>query len=177
MRLLYRVRQFGRYLKAHLSLEERQAAEARLGPRLAELFGRMTRAEQAHSVRVAQALAAEGQTEPDLLLAALLHDVGKTRAPLSLWERALVVVCGNFAPGLAERLGRAEDGRGPKRIIQRPFVIARQHPLWGAEMAECAGAPPRSVALIRRHQAVLPAPPRTEQDRLLAALQRADGEN
>ena len=177
MRLLYRVRQFGRYLKARLTPGERQAAEARLGPRLAELFGRMTPAEQAHSVRVAQALAAEGQTEPDLLLAALLHDVGKTRAPLGLWERTLVVVCGKFAPGLAERWGRADDGREAQGVFQRPFVIARQHPAWSAEMAECAGAPPRSVALIRRHQAAVPAPPQTEEDRLLAALQKADGEN
>ena len=174
MRWLYRVRQFGRYLNTRLSPAESQSAERLLGPGLFELFGRMSPGEQAHSYRVAQTLIAAGHTEPELLLAALLHDVGKTRAPLGLWERTLVVLGGGFAPGLAARMGRAENGPRP---WQRPFITAAQHADWGAEMAECAGAPLRAVALIRRHQAAPPVPPRTEDDRLLAALRQADEEN
>jgi predicted HD phosphohydrolase len=174
MRLAYRVRQFGHYLNARLGPAEREAVAARLGPRLAELFARMTPAEQAHSYRVAQALITRGQIEDDLLIAALLHDVGKIRAPLQLWERAVVVLGRKLAPGLAERLGRADEANP---WPGRAFVTAWQHAAWGAELAEQAGAPSRAAALIRRHQLAPPTPPRTEEDRLLAALRQADEEN
>ena len=174
MRLAYRVRQFGQYLKARLTPAERERVAARLGPRLAELFARMTPAEQAHCYRVAQSLVARGQTDDDLLIAALLHDVGKAHAPLQLWERTVVVLGRKLAPGLAERLGRADEATPG---LGRAFVTAQQHAAWGAELAERAGAPSRAAALIRRHQNAPPTPPRTAEDRLLAALREADEKN
>jgi predicted HD phosphohydrolase len=90
---VYRARQFARYLRgARLDPAEQEQVRARLGPRLAELFARMSPGEQAHSLRVAQTLLARGETTPDLLAAALLHDVGKTRAPVSLPGRVLAVL-------------------------------------------------------------------------------------
>jgi hypothetical protein len=35
---------------------------------------------------------------------------------------------------------------------RKAFVVAAQHPKWGAEMAAAAGTLPLAVALIRRHQ-------------------------
>lgn len=172
-RALYRVRQFVQYAGARLSPAEQQAVEDRLGPSLAELFGRMAPAEQAHAHRMAQALLACGRTEPDLITAALLHDVGKTRAPLALWERVLVVLLGQLAPGTAERLGQTD---GDAHGLRRPFVTARRHAAWGAEMAECAGASPQVVALIRRHQSA-PRALNSDEDRWLAALQQVDEES
>lgn len=171
MRALYRVWQFGQYLGARLGPEEQQTVETLLGPGLADLFRRMTPGEQAHSVRVMQTLIARGQTDRNLIVAALLHDVGKTRAPLRLWERIAVVLCRKAAPGLAERWGRAAS---EPRGLRRPFVFAQRHAAWGAEMAERAGAPARAVTLIRRHQTPPTAPPRSEEDRMIAALRQAD---
>ncbi len=172
-RLLYRVRQFGQYLGSpRLGPDEQAAVQARLGPRLTELFNRMSPGEQAHSYRVAQTLLARGEAAPDLLVAALLHDVGKTRAPVSLPGRVLVVLGGKFAPRWAARL--SANGAGG---LAQPFITARQHAAWGAEMAEAAGAAPGAVALIRRHQEAPPVPPQSEIDKLLAALRAADEVN
>jgi putative nucleotidyltransferase with HDIG domain len=133
-----------------------------LPPPLEALFLRQTAGEQAHALRVMRTAAASGiQTgRLALLQAALLHDVGKTRAPLSLPERVAVVLAGRYWPGLMERSN------------WRPFVTARSHPEWGAEMCAEAGAPPLTVKLVRLHQ--LPAAP---DDKLLAVLQMADDDN
>jgi len=174
-RIVYRVRQFAHYLRgARPGPTEQALVQTHLGPRLAELFGRMSPGEQAHSLRVALALLARGESAPALLIAALLHDVGKTRAPVSLPGRVLVVLAGRFAPGWAARLGQHSAGAG---WLARPFVTAHQHAAWGADLAAEAGAPALAVALIRRHQAALAAPPHTEEDRLLAALRAADEAN
>ena len=174
MRPVYRVRQFGEYLGARLGPAQMHLAERRLGPALARLFHRMTQAEQAHAYRVMAAIESRGVTEPDVLVAALLHDVGKSRSPLRLWGRAAVVLGRKFAPALAERWGR--DGASANGL-RRAFLTAWQHAAWGAEMAERAGATARTVTLIRRHQTPPPTPPRSEEDRLLAALRQADEEN
>jgi putative nucleotidyltransferase with HDIG domain len=178
-RLLYRLRQFGRYAAARPGPADRQCVADRLGPALAALFAQMTPAEQAHSIRVARALQAAGCAEPDLIVAALLHDVGKAGRPLALWERTLVVLLGKFTPRLAARLGRSPH---PPRGLRRPFVIARRHPEWGAALCEQAGAPQRVVALVRHHQSepaqAEPDIPRSsEAARWLAALQQADEES
>jgi hypothetical protein len=117
------------------------------------LFSQLSRGEQAHSLQVLRALRQQGHTRPELLQAALLHDVGKVRAPLSLAGRVLVVLAGRFMPGLAARWGRAPAPRG----WPRPFVTAARHPEWGAELCAAAGADPLVVSLVRWHQA--PAAP------------------
>jgi putative nucleotidyltransferase with HDIG domain len=170
-RPFYRVRQFVQYAGARLGPTERQAIATRLGPALNGLFHQMSPAEQAHAYRVAQALLAAGHSEPDLIAAALLHDVGKVRAPLALWERTLVVLCGKLAPRLAERLGQSSNGA---RGLRRPFVTASQHAAWGADMVRQAGASDRVVALIRCHQSTPSPTPRSDEERWLAALRRAD---
>jgi hypothetical protein len=123
----------------------------------------MTPGEQAHSLRVLERLQRAGESDPDLMRAALLHDAGKVRSPLSLPDRALIVLGKRFLPGRVKRWGEGEA-----RGIQRAFVVAAQHPAWGAEMAAQAGATARTCDLIRRHQE------EAGEDRLLRALQEAD---
>ena len=91
-RLIYRVRQF---LLAHVGAPDPQGmsrVEKALSPALFDLFSRMLPFEQAHALRVFDRLSEQGVTHPDLLTAALLHDVGKVRYPLKPWERAVGVL-------------------------------------------------------------------------------------
>ncbi len=163
----YRVTQFARLFTGRLTPRARAEVQTWLAPPLFELFCRMTPAEQYHAYAVRQTLAAQGQADPDLLTAALLHDVGKTRMPLAAWERALIVLGNRFAPRAADAWGRM-GGSPPWR---RPFVVSRQHPAWGAEMVYAAGGAPRTVELILHHQNNHPLDP------MLQALQSADNSN
>jgi putative nucleotidyltransferase with HDIG domain len=139
---------------------------------LLTLFRQMPRREQQHALEVLATLRRNGGTHLTLLMAGLLHDVGKTRAPLTVWERVLIVVVEAASPSRAE-VWSAGELRG----WRRPFVVRRQHAAWGAEMVAAAGGDTLLIDLVRRHQDKLPTPPQTEADHLLVALQAADNAN
>jgi putative nucleotidyltransferase with HDIG domain len=153
-----------------------------------ELFKQMQSSEQAHSLWIFRQLrqqlsGVDLDAQHDLLVAALLHDVGKSRHPLQLWERVVIVLGKALFPNLVQQWGtQPPDG------WKRPFVIAAQHPAWGAEIAAQAGASPLVVALVRRHHqdkldktAAVEAPALEDQNeqvlfKLLRLLQRYDEE-
>lgn len=166
----YRVGQFWRYLRpARLSAADLAEVRQTLPPPLADLFARQAPGEQAHSLTVLRAVRRRAPAaRAELHQAALLHDVGKSRAPLGLLDRVLIVLVRRLWPARAQAWGQ-----GAPRGLRRPFVTAAQHPAWGAELAAQAGAPPLTVALIRRHQTPVGAP-RTPEDELLLVLQSAD---
>jgi hypothetical protein len=168
-----RVRQGLRALSAWARPVEDDLAAAVLSPPLLALFHRMRRSEQQHSLNVLRTLRGWGYGEAPLLVAALLHDVGKSRASYHLWDRVLVVLAKVAAPGWVRRWGEQGEPIG----WRRPFAISLQHPQWGAELARAAGAEPLAVELIARHQERLDHEPRTTVERLLAALQAADNAN
>jgi len=104
--------------------------------------------------------------------------VGKIRLPLSPWERALVVLIRLFCIRFVHRWGRfsGEDLKDLPRW-RRAFVVAENHPDWGAAYAAAAGASPLAVALIRRHQEKAPENPGSNdsrEDLLLGILQTVD---
>jgi putative nucleotidyltransferase with HDIG domain len=168
-RTAYRASQFLQALLPPPTIEAARLADPHLPAALQPLYQRLSRAEQSHALAVLRALLGAGHTDPDLLAAALLHDIGKTRAPLHLPDRVLVVLAQRFAPAALESWSR-----GAPRGWRRPFVVAAQHADWGAEILEQSGASARLVDLVRRHHAALP-PPGADADDLLAALQHADG--
>ena len=172
-RVLYRIRQFWAALRA--SPPENSPIEPGqvLTPDQLALFSRLHPSEQAHALNVMETLweHRERKGGPDLMVAALLHDVGKARYPLRLWERVLIVLGRAFFPEQAACWG----SRSPTGFT-RAFVVAARHPHWGAAMAERAGASPLAVALIRRHQDPPPEPPRNAEEHLLRLLQEADNQ-
>jgi len=171
--LAYRVGQFWRLLKAGpLPDGAWEVITAVLTPTQQQLFARFTPGDQWHSYQVLRTLQDAGHMQPDLQVAALLHDVGKTQARLTLWGRTLIVLTQHLFPS---RL--VAWGQGAARGWKRPFVIKVQHPVWGAEMAAAAGCSPLAVALIRRHQDVVPETAVSEEDTLLRLLQWADDQN
>ncbi|MGM0374942.1 MAG: HD domain-containing protein [Chloroflexota bacterium] len=146
-KILYRAWQFWQTVTGRLSPQDRQEVASVLSPDQLALFKKMPEPEQAHAVRVLRALKGEGHQDPDLLAAGLLHDVGKCRYPLRVWDRAWIVLAGALLTSKSnpkgDRLVR-EDGH--------PLVIAERHPTWGAEMARRNGSSPLTVWLIRNHE-------------------------
>ena len=171
-RWAYRAYQFGFALFARPEPDALQRAREILNARQFTLFESLQPHEQAHALTVLARLEALGETHPDLQIAALLHDIGKARYPLSVWARALAVLGNKYLP----RRARAW-GQGAAQGWRTPFVVFVQHPRWGAEMAAESGASPLAVALIRRHQGPRPTTIDSIEDRLLAALQAVDDES
>ena len=171
-RILYRLRQFWDVLR-NRPLTERELAVVQdvLTDQQMALFLQLQPAEQQHALRVLQAVQHEGEAHPDLLVAALLHDIGKIRHPLRLWERVVIVLGKRFFPYQAQKWGGVEH-----RGWARPFKVASTHPAWGAELAQRVGVSPEAVRLIQEHQKESP-PHENEEDRFLSILQKADRNN
>ena len=171
MAAVYRVTQFARASVAWLRPVPVADLQSYLSPAAVELFWSMPSYDQQHALRVLQTLKEQGYADPDLLVAALLHDVGKSGRQggrLRLWHRVAVVLMRAFWPGLLLRLGD-EGGSG----WRRPFYVQLHHAALSAELAREAGCSPQSVALIRRHE----DQPEPEDESLLRCLQAADGVN
>ena len=168
----YRVWQFWQIVAARPFSDDALAevSEILTEPQLA-LFQQFDWNDQWHSYRVMKMLQAAGHDNHDLLVAALLHDVGKTRVKVSVWQRSLIVAGHAFSAERVTKWGNSE-AVGWKR----PFVVKAQHPVWGAQMAEAAGTHPQAVSLIRRHQDKLETAV-TEEDKLLQLLQWADDQS
>lgn len=148
MGLIYRASQFWRLLRAPpLPASAWQEIAAILNPDELNLFRRFSHGDQQHAYRVMRTLTSTGEDEPALLSAALLHDVGKTRFQIHLWERVAGALAEILFPEKVERWGN-----GQARGWRRPLVIRQQHAIWSAEMAAAAGSTPLAVALMRHHQ-------------------------
>ncbi|HUS85119.1 MAG TPA: HD domain-containing protein [Anaerolineales bacterium] len=139
---------------------------------MAALFFRMSDPDQSHSIRVFQSLVGQGEENPDLLRAALLHDVGKSLKPLHPWEKALVVLANLIFPKKVFKWGKGEA-----HGWRQPFVVALQHPEWGAAMVRQAGGSETLVTLIRYHQEHAPSSIGKDVQGLIERLQAADGMN
>jgi len=174
VRTIYRARQFWAALTAAPKPADLVAVKRVLAPALMDLFRRMQASEQVHSLEVYYRLLNQGEQDDDLLIAALLHDVGKTCYPLHLWERVGIVLGKAFFPRQVKAWGKGE-ARGWRRAL----VVAENHAAWGAAMAADAGASPRVVELIRRHQEPLPenAALTGRTECLLKQLQQFDDES
>jgi hypothetical protein len=173
-RVLYRVRQFFHAMWTSVDPADLEQARSVLTPAQMTLFVGMQSSEQAHALSVYRQLLAQGETSPDLLTAALLHDVGKNCRPLRLFERVLIVLSKAIYPAQSKRWGSTYPEEAGKKVLKQAFAVAEQHPAWGAELAAEAGASPLTVELIRLHQ----DPPSTVADievkRLLVKLQAVD---
>ena len=139
------VRRFLRALRARVDPTERQVVADNLTPAQQRLFWAMMVQDQRHSLDVFYTLQRRGCQDSDLLLAALLHDVGK--GEIRLWQRVLYVLLRAGPSGLLRRLAQP-NGAGWRRAL----ASINEHGRRGAALAQKAGAPPAVVELIRDHQ-------------------------
>ena len=92
----------------------------------------------------------KGNPRADVVLcrAALLHDVGKSRHPLAVWQKTLAVLAKSIAPGWSRKLGM-DESLSPLRA---PFVVRVHHPRWGGEILRECGAEAAVIWLVEHHQ-------------------------
>lgn len=174
MSATYRVRQFLHAATAWIRRRgvDESSLASYLPPLGVDLFLSMPYYDQQHALKVMGSLKHQGYEDPDLIAAALLHDVGKSVSPVGrprLWHRVATVLGHAFWPGLLERLSRKDPGRG----WRQPFYIQEHHAALGAQLAQEAGCSSVTVGLIRHHE----EPGSETDDPWLAALQAADSTN
>lgn len=75
-----------------LNGSERSAVVSWLTPELEEIFFDQPAVDQRHGYHAALSVISEGISDVDVIVAALLHDVGKRHARLGLWGRTIASV-------------------------------------------------------------------------------------
>lgn len=139
-----RFRQFRSHLRARVAPDERAALATWITPVQLALFDSMHVADRRHGLDVVASLRAEGVTEPDVLLAGLLHDAGK--GDTGVWPRVAHALASHYGQWIAT-VARRMPGLGD------PMERLRMHASTSAELAAAAGCPPRTVELIRYQDA------------------------
>ncbi len=178
MRIYYRLRQFLRGLTATIDANELALVAEVLTQDAYILFQRMPIDAQRHSLNVLNTLRAAGHDDPDLGVAALLHDVGKVAAdeagvPLRLWLRGPLVLGEAIASDRLQTLTSDAPADGWRYALHVHYA----HPQIGAAWARQAGCSALACWLIEHHQDAQVTPIDDENARLLTLLQWADDRN
>ena len=134
------------------------------------LYQGMPLGDRLHAQKVLMALREKGLGSRDLEQAALLHDVGKSMATLSLVHRVLIVLIEGLDKRLLERLADSNP-----LSWRYPFYVHLRHAELGASLCLEAGCSPLTVALVRHHDSRLVPPDSPAGLRIgLLELQEAD---
>ncbi len=155
----YRIRQFWNIFDAGVSRDEHIVLQVYLNLEQQQLFWGMAPLGRRHCLNVHHALAKGGHDDPDLLRAALLHDIGKGRS--GVLSRVTRVLFGAMAPRSLGWLARRNHRLG----------ALLDHAQRGAVLVEATGASDAMVDIIRWHERGQLEDPR------LVALRSADSQN
>lgn len=151
-----------------------ELAERYLSPEQMALLRSMAKSEQLHSINVLRDVLVQAeQTENDLAVAALLHDSGKSRKHLMVWQKTISVLVRKFLPALDNLL--SEDGK--LSFWRAPFIVRRHHPKWSGELLSAIDSSDCVIWLVSHHAE--PADDWREHPyyELLIRLQTADDAN
>jgi len=161
----HRLAQFWRHTSARVTAAELNAVRELLGPGLASLFADLPVNDQRHGLDVLDSVRGM-ESQPPVILqqAALLHDIGKVGAHLSVVERSLAVLLRGISPRLLDLALRARP------TFASRYATYANHARIGADRLRAAGAIDLA-AVVAEHHAPQPPPELTRQ------LQRADGAN
>ncbi len=154
-----RIRQF-RETSVLPTPADREFAAVHLTEPLLALFLAQHPRDIVHTANTARWLAERGHNDPDLIGAALLHDIGKgEQRP---WDRATYVAATHL------RLTPLLASSSSRFAWRRAFARTRVHSQDGAAALRTAGASERVIDLTLRHHDAAAG------DDMLALLQRAD---
>ena len=159
--MLYRVHQFIKAIFPAIASSEITFALEKLPPEACSLFLKQSASEQRHAIDVAQDLMNQQNRLTlsdfeDLLIAALLHDCGKSKVCNPLWHRVSIVIMQKLPQSTWSSLERGTT------IFAEPLKTASQHAIWGGNLAQIAGLSPLICRLIYEHHR-----PQTELGRIL----------
>lgn len=146
--------------------EMHQAAET-LPAAAFSLFCRQALPEQRHALDVAKSLKVRkiylnlsAEDYRNLIIAALLHDCGKSLVTIHLWQRVMIVLVAACPWQFMNN--HIINNKSQARGLALTLEIADRHAEWGESLARKAGLNEHICLLIRQHHS-----PRTELGRIL----------
>ena len=156
-----RARQFRAHVRASVGPAERAGLDTWLSDQQLALFDGMHVADRRHGLDVVATLRADGMTDPEVLLAGLLHDAGKGHT--GVWPRVVYALGQRYGSWIPRIVGVLP----PARVAQARL---RDHAEVSARLAGAAGCSLRTVELIRHQD----APVDPEAGRLLQLADEAN---
>src|SRR6185503_15549188 len=156
-----KVRQFRSHVRATVAADERTALATWVSPPQLSLFDSMHVADRRHGLDVVATLREQGVTDEEVMIAGLLHDAGKGNT--GVWPRVAFSLGQAYGAPVWRAAGVLP---GMRAAIER----LRTHAETSAQLAERAGATPRTVELIRHQE----APVDPEAGRLLQLADEAN---
>lgn len=182
--LIKRTRQFLRAVSTKITPSDLVVVKQYLNQSEQILFFNMDPAIQKHCVNTALTILnmpveRTGPNRPVLIKAALLHDIGKIRGSINLWDRVCYVLVKKCSGKLVYKLASPSTGTGnvnshrhgsPLARFRNALYVHLHHPELGAELAAKAGLDENIVYLLRHHHDIAKATSSKE----LAALMKAD---
>jgi hypothetical protein len=166
---VYRVGQLVDALTASIRPPDPTPARRVLDGPLMALFLHMPPADRKHGLAVMAVLDARGETDVTLMQAALLHDVGKTDAGITVVHRSARVLLSGRLGAVWAFLTRSAGG------WRRPLWMLANHPELGARLVAGAGGSRDLVDIVRFHENTPPAEwSGADQGRRHAALATLD---
>lgn len=134
------------------------------------LFREMSAGDRAHALCVLSYLRDQAPQVGEVLTqAALLHDVGKACAAISLFHRSIIVMLEQTDPQRLEALAQAAPSKPGY-----PYYVHLHHAEMGARKCAQAGCSPAVVALVRYHESDPSDLEDPELHQALIRLQKAD---
>lgn len=166
--MIYRAFQFAHAIFPQLNPMDIQWALKHLSPKASKLFLQQSLPDQRHAIDVTQSIIKANhpifiEDFKNLIIAALLHDCGKSLISIHLWHRVFIVLIKKTPQSLRSHLERGHS------MFSLPLKIDTRHALWGSYLAEQAGLNLEICQLIREHHN-----PKTNLGRL---LEQADNKN
>jgi HD-like signal output (HDOD) protein len=152
--MFYRLKQLFKALFGKVELHEYSWLERVLTPDELALFCKQTLTEQRHALDVANDILNHkadiekvygSNVYDDLLLAALLHDCGKSLIKLHLWQRIIIATFGYLPSKLREKIVNNNN------FLSKTLIIYKQHPAWGKWLASKAKMNENIQELILNH--------------------------
>jgi putative nucleotidyltransferase with HDIG domain len=144
MSFYYRIKQFCWALNAHIGEKEANFIMEYLNPEEYGLFMRLSSSEQMHSIRVAknvQLLCENNECDTRFLIkTALLHDIGKVRGRLNVFDKSVIVLLNYFTRGKIKKYNRI-----------RKIDIYYNHGDIGCSLLKEYSANERMLYLIKNH--------------------------
>ncbi len=171
----HRYRQFRQAVKSRLTLSDIEFVRLYLPQIEQVMFYRMALQDQRHSLLLAQTFLGRQHThdytwvdKTTFIRAALLHDVGKSFLPISVWSRSLYVLLQNWKDGaLLEKKAHAHTR---SKFWQKMTVLVNHGEL-GAQMLQSIGTLPDIIEVARYHH----SKPQARESKLLPIIREIDG--